>query len=79
MKAKSQNEKWHWTKDEIGVVEKSWFWVQGEHMAWYLSWLERRNEIQWRWFQILLRPTFYSYLKESLSSEYHMYPLNPLR
>ena len=35
----------------------------------------RLNGIQWSWVQIPLRPTFYSYFKESVSSEYHMYQL----
>ena len=35
--------------------------------------------IQWSWVQIPLRPTFYSYFKESISGEYHMYQLIPLR
>ena len=36
------------------------------------------NGIQWSWVQIPLRPTFYSYFKESFSDEYHMYQLIPL-
>ena len=34
---------------------------------------ERVNGIQWSWVQIPFRPTFYSYFKESLSVEYHIY------
>ena len=37
--------------------------------------LERLNGIQWSWVKIPLRPTFYSYFKESSSGEYHMYQL----
>ena len=40
--------------------------------------IERLNGIQWLWVQILLRPTFYSYFKESISGDYHMYQLIPL-
>ena len=29
--------------------------------------------IQWPWAQIPLRRTFYSYFKESVSGEYHIY------
>ena len=36
------------------------------------------NGIQWSWVQIALRPTFYSYFKESCGDEYHMYQLIPL-
>ena len=35
--------------------------------------------IQWSCVQIPLRPTFYRYFKKSVSSEYHMYQLIPLR
>ena len=35
--------------------------------------LERLNGIQRLWVQIPLRPTFYSYFKESFSGEYHIY------
>ena len=35
--------------------------------------LERLNGIQWSCVQIPLRPTFYSYFKESFSGEYHIY------
>ena len=59
--------------DEIGVAVQSWLWVWGEVMAWQLSRLERLNGIQWSWAQIPLRPTFYSYFKESFNGEYHMY------
>ena len=31
------------------------------------------NGIWWLWVQIPLRPTFYSYFKESFSGEYHIY------
>ena len=34
---------------------------------------ERLNGIQWSWVQIPLRPTFYSYFKESFGGEYHKY------
>ena len=44
-------------------------------MVWYLGPLKRLNGIQWSWVQMLLRPTFYSYFKESISAEYHMYQL----
>ena len=40
--------------------------------------IEHLNGIQWSWVQIPLRPTFYSYFKESFSDEYHMYQLIPL-
>ena len=39
--------------------------------------LERLNGIQWSWVQIPLRPTFYSYFKESFSDEYHIYIHTP--
>ena len=42
-------------------------------MVWYLSRLQRLNGIQKSWVQIPLRPPFHSYLKESVSGEYHMY------
>ena len=35
-------------------------------------------KIQWSWVQIPLRPTFYSYFKESVRGEYHMYQVIPL-
>ena len=44
-------------------------------MAKEVSRLERLNGIQWSWVQIPLRPTFYSYVKESVSGEYHVYQL----
>ena len=72
-KGNSQNEMWHWTNDEIGVPVQSWLWVRVELMAWYLSRLESLYGIQWSWVQIPLRPTFYSYFKESVSGEYHTY------
>ena len=34
--------------------------------------------VRWLWVQIPLRPTFYSYFKESFSDEYHMCQLIPL-
>ena len=67
----SRNEMWHWTNDEIGVAVQSWLWVRVELMAWKLSRLERLNGIQWSWVQVPLRPTFYSYFKESFGDEYH--------
>ena len=36
------------------------------------------DRIQWSWVQIPLRPTFYSYFKESISGEYNMYQFIPL-
>ena len=36
------------------------------------------NGTRWSWVQIRLRPTFYSYVKESISSEYHIYQFIPL-
>ena len=69
----SWNQTWHWTNDEIGVAVQIWHWVRVELRAWYLSWLERLNGIQWLRVQIPLRPTFYSYFKESFSGEYHIY------
>ena len=74
-KVHSRNEMWHWTDNEIGVAVQSWLWVRVELMAWYQSRLQHLNRIQWCCFQIQLRPTFYSYFKESVSSEYHMYQL----
>ena len=74
-KANRQNETWHWTNDEIGVAVQSWLWVRAEPKAWQLSRLERLNGIQWSWVQISLRPTFYSYFKEPVSGEYHIYQL----
>ena len=38
-----------------------------------VSWLERLDRIQWSWVQIALRSTFYSYFKESVSGEYHIF------
>ena len=72
-KVNSGKEMWHWTNDEIGVPVQSWLWVRVELMAWYLSRLESLYGIQWSWVQIPLRPTFYSYFKESVSGEYHTY------
>ena len=77
-KQNSQNEMWHWTNDEIGVVVQSWLWVQIELMTWKLCQLECLNGIQWSWVQLPLESTFYSYFKESVSGEYHMYQLMPL-
>ena len=77
-KQNSQNEMWHWTNDEIGVVVQSWLWVQVELMTWKLCQLECLNGIQWSWVQLPLESTFYSYFKESVSGEYHMYQLMPL-
>ena len=74
----SRNEMSHWTNDEIGVAVQSWLWVRVELMTWQLSRLECLNGIQWSWGQIPLRPTFYSYFKESFGDEYHMYQLIPL-
>ena len=68
----------HWANDEIGVPVHSWLWMRIKLMAWYLSWLERLNGIQWSWIQIPLRPTFYGYFKEFVSGEYHMYQVIPL-
>ena len=34
--------------------------------------------IHWSWVQIPLRPTFYSYFKESFSYEFYMYQFIPL-
>ena len=71
----SQNEIWHWTNDEIGVVVHSWLWVRVELMTWKLCQLECLNGIQWSWVQLPLESTFYSYFKESISGEYHIYKL----
>ena len=38
----------------------------------------KKNGIQWSWVQIPLRPTFYSYFKESFSGEYNVYQFIPL-
>ena len=38
-----------------------------------LLWICFVYRIQWSWVQIPLRTTFYSYFKESISSEYHIY------
>ena len=40
--------------------------------------IQHLNGIQWSWVQIPLRPTFYSFFKESDSGEYHMYEPIPL-
>ena len=69
----SRKEIWHWKNDEIGVAIQSWFWVGVEFMAWQFSQLERLNGIYWSWVDIPLRPTFYSYFKESFSGKYHIY------
>ena len=69
---------WHWTNDEIGVAGQSWLWVWVELMVWQLSLLECLKGIQWSWVQIPIRPSFYSYFKESVSGEYHIYQLIPL-
>ena len=37
--------------------------------------LEHLKGIQWSWVQIPLWPSFYSYFKEFVSGEYHMYQL----
>ena len=58
--------------DKIGVTLQCWVWVWVELIAWYVSWLEQLNWIQWLWVQIPLRPTLYSHFKELFSSEYHM-------
>ena len=47
-------------------------------MALQLIWLEHLNGIQWSWVQIPVRPTFYTYFKESVSGEYHIDQLIPL-
>ena len=72
-KGSSQNEIWHWRNSEIGVVLQSWLWVHVELMVWLPSRLEHLNGIQWPLFQILLRPTFYSYFTGSFDGEYHMH------
>ena len=69
------HEMWHWTNNEIGVAVQSCPRVQVELMAWWLSPLGHLNEIQWSWVQIPLTSTFYSYFKESVNAEYHMYQL----
>ena len=63
----------HWTNHEIGVAVQSLLRERVE-----LSRLERLNEIQWSRVQISLKPNFYSYFKESVSGEYHMFQLIPL-
>ena len=72
-KDNSRNEIWHWTNDKVGVAVQSWLWVRVEFMAWQFNRLERPNGIQLLWVCIPLRPTFYGDLKQSFSSEYHMY------
>ena len=59
---------WHQGNDEIEVAVQSWLrvWVE-------LSRLERLKEIQWSCVQVSLKPTFYSYFKEYISGEYHIY------
>ena len=69
---------WHWSKDEIGVAVQSWLLVRVKLMALQLIWLEHLNGIQWSWVQIPVRPTFYTYFKESVSGEYHVDQLIPL-
>ena len=70
--ANSWMEMWYWTNDEIGVAVQSCLWVRVVLKAWKLSRLERVNESQWSWIQILLRATFYSYFEESINVEYHV-------
>ena len=60
-------------KNEIGVAVQTWLSLRAELMAWKLSRLERLNGIQCSWIQVPLRPTSYSYFKESFSGEYHIY------
>ena len=70
----SRNETWRWTDDNIGVAVQSWLnasWADGLIVK--VSQLKRLNGIQWSWVQIPLRPTFYSYFKESFSGEYHIF------
>ena len=43
--------------------------------SWTHGLIDRLNGIQWTQVQIPLRPTSYSYFKESFSDEYHMYQL----
>ena len=68
----------HLTNNEIGVTAQSWLWVWVELKAWMLSRLEDVNIIQWSWVQIPLRPSFYSYFKEPVSGQNHIYLLIPL-
>ena len=75
----SRNQIGHWTNDEIGAAVQSRLWVQVELMAWYLSRLERLNEIQWSWVQIPLGPTFCSCFKESFGDIYILQPQYQLR
>ena len=49
-------------------LEHSAYRVTYDHLCIYI----------WSWVQVPLRPTFYSYFKESFSGEYHMYQLIPL-
>ena len=61
---------WNNTRTVFWKISKN---LRFELMAWWLSGLEHLNGIQWPWVQIPLRPTFYSYFKESFSGEYHIY------
>ena len=72
-KGNTQNEIWHWTNNEIEVAVQNWLWVQVN--SWSnnsVSRLKHLHGIQWLWVQIPLRPTFYSYFKESFSGEHHI-------
>ena len=64
---------WHWKKDEIGKMSSYTKLALGT--SWTHGLIDRLNGIQWSQVQIPLRPTSYSYFKESFSGEYHMYQL----
>ena len=68
------------------TLNKGWNWSGCTKFALSASWthgliaqsVERLSRIQWSRVQIPLRPTFYSYFKESVNGEYNMYQLIPL-
>ena len=72
---KGKQPKWNVT------LNKRWNWSSCRKLALSASWthgliaqsVRVLNGIQWFWVQIPLRPTFYSYFKESVSGEYHIY------
>ena len=54
-------------------THRSLMWLPQEN----LDSNKRGDWFQWSWVQIPLRPIFYSYFKESVSDEYHMYQFIP--
>ena len=63
-----QRQKWTWNL----TVNKWWNWSGCTKLAVSASWTHGLNRNQWLWVQIPLRPTFYSYFKESYNDEYYI-------